>query len=80
MLPRKITHDAADGVKRLYRIVRLDTHQELPGEILSADADNGVCVMRERGPDEIAEDGTRTPTYRTNDYTLGPDGLAIIRR
>lgn len=65
MLPRKLAHDVPQAERRRWRIVRLDTHQEIAGEILSADIDAGVCTMK--GPDGEARD-----------YSLGPGGFAII--
>jgi hypothetical protein len=67
MLPRKLANDVDEAIRRRYRIVRLDTHEELPGEILSADADNGVCVMKEA-------------SGAAKDYSLGPGGFVIIGR
>ncbi len=67
MLPRKIPQETPEALRRLWRIVRLDTHQELPGLILSADCDSGVAVMKQG-------DGT------AKDWSLGPGGLAIVVR
>jgi hypothetical protein len=67
VLPRKLSHDLPEPDRRRWRIVRLDTHQQLEGEILSADVDAGVCTMK-------GADG------ETRDYSLGPGGIAIIGR
>jgi hypothetical protein len=80
MLPRKIPSDAPEAERRRWRVVRLDTHEELPGSVVSADCDTGVCVMRQRGPDQIAEDGKRTMTFEAKDYSFGPGGIVIIGR
>jgi hypothetical protein len=80
MLPRKLAQGAPEAERRRWRIIRLDTHAEMPGEIVSADVDSGVCVMRERGPDEVDAEGGRKPTYKTSNYSLGPGGFAIIGR
>jgi hypothetical protein len=78
VLPRKLAPDAPEAERRRWRAIRLDTHQELPGLILSADCDTGVCVMRVRGPDQVAADGSKSPGFRSVDYSLGPGGLALI--
>jgi hypothetical protein len=78
VLPRKLPAETPEAERLRWRAIRLDTHVELNGLILSADCDTGQCVMRVRGPDQIAGDGTRTPGYRTVDYNLGPGGLALI--
>jgi hypothetical protein len=66
MLPRRLSHDAPEAERRLWRVVRLDTHQELPGLILAADCDTGACTMKEGDA--------------AKDYSLGPQGLAIVGR
>jgi hypothetical protein len=67
MLPRRLAAEAPEAERRRWRVVRLDTHQELPGEIVSADADSGICTMK--GSDGAAKD-----------YSLGPGGFAIVGR
>ena len=64
-LPRRLAPDQPAAERRRWCIVRLDTHAELPGEILSADADAGIATMQ-------GADGT------ARDYTLGAGGIAII--
>jgi hypothetical protein len=65
MLPRRIAQDLPEAERRRWRIVRLDTHETVPGLILSADCDTGACTMRGPAPE---------PTQ----YDLGPGGIAII--
>jgi hypothetical protein len=67
MLPRKLVQDMPEAERARWRIVRLDTHQDLPGLILSADADAGVVTMK--GADGAAKD-----------YSLGSGGFAIVGR
>lgn len=67
MIPRKLPFDLPEAERRRWRIVRLDTHQDLAGLILSADVDSGACVMKEA-------------SGAAKDYALGPGGLAIIGR
>ena len=66
MLPRRIAFDSPDAEKSCWRIVRLDTHEDLPGRVVSADCDTGVASMKEG--DE------------TKQYSLGPGGIAIVGR
>jgi hypothetical protein len=65
LLPRRLAPDQPAAERARWRIVRLDTHEELPGEILCADADAGIATMRE------ADGGAR-------DWSLGAGGIAII--
>ena len=67
MLPRKLTGEDCEALRRRYRIVRADTFQELPGLILSADADSGVCVMK-------------LANGEAKDFSLGAGGLIIAGR
>jgi hypothetical protein len=67
MLPRRLAPDQPASERDRWRIVRLDTHEELSGEILSADVDAGIATMR--GADGAAVD-----------YSLGAGGIAIIGR
>jgi hypothetical protein len=79
-LPRRLGTEQSDAERARWAVVRLDSYAALAGEILAADADSGLAVMRERGPDEIAGDGSRKATYRQVTYNLGPGGLAIVAR
>jgi len=79
-LPRQIPAEMPESERAKWIVVRLDTHLPLPGLILTADADTGTAMIRERGPDTIAQDGTRTPTHKDVSYTLGPGSLAIVRQ
>jgi hypothetical protein len=36
--------------------------------------------MRERGPDQVAPDGSSVATWREVGYQLGPGGLTIVGR
>jgi hypothetical protein len=67
VLPRRLAHDLPEAERRRWRIVRLDSAETLPGLILNADCDTGACTLR-------GSDG------ELRDYSLGPGGLAIIRR
>jgi hypothetical protein len=80
MLPRKLAQDAPEAERRRWRIIRLDTHAEMPGLILSADTETGVCTISEIVRIAVAEDGSRTEIREARDYDLGPGGFAIIGR
>jgi hypothetical protein len=67
MLPRRIAPDAPEAERRHWRIVRLDTYQEIAGEVLSADCDTGLCTVKK-------SDGEAA------DHNFGPGGIAIIGR
>jgi hypothetical protein len=71
MLPRKLAADQPETERRRWRIVRLDTHEELPGLILSADCDSGACVMSVKKPDGAVE---------AEHLSFGPGAIIIIRR
>jgi len=45
MLPRIILSDAPKEFKSSYIVIRADTMQEIPGEINSANCDNGDVTM-----------------------------------
>jgi hypothetical protein len=79
-LPRRLCAEQSDAERARWRVVRLDTYATLDGEIVAADADSGLAVMRERGPDEIASDGSRKATYRQVTHNFGPGGMAIVAR
>src|SRR5579871_4636051 len=46
MLPLKLTAADPESERRLYKIVRCDTMADLPGLILSANVETGLCLMR----------------------------------
>ncbi|MBV8118364.1 MAG: hypothetical protein JO081_00305 [Alphaproteobacteria bacterium] len=65
MLPQKLTAVDPESDRRRYKVVRLDTHQDVPGLILSASVETGTCMMR-AGSGEAKE------------YNFGPYGLRIV--
>ena len=77
---RRLAHDLPEAERRRWRIVRLDTHQEVPGLILSADADTGAATLKVEVGVDIAEDGTRSAKYETQSLSFGPGGFAIVGR
>jgi hypothetical protein len=79
-LPRKILVDEPEAERRRWRIVRLDTHETVPGLILSADCDSGVCTLSVFKAAERQADGTLKEEFKTMEYSLGANGFAIIAR
>jgi hypothetical protein len=80
MLPRRIAQDLPESERRRWRIVRLDSYETLPGLVLSADCDTGVCTMRIQLGVDTADDGTKTIKFDTRAHNFGPGGIAIIGR
>lgn len=65
MLPTKLTAVDPEEIRMRYKIVRRDTFQDVPGLILSASAETGICVLR---------DAHGAAAERN----FGPDGLRIV--
>ncbi len=65
MLPRKLTAVHPENERRQYKIVRRDTMADVPGLILSASVETGLCLLRDsRGASQ--------------EFNFGPDGLRIV--
>jgi hypothetical protein len=65
MLPRKLTAVDPEAERRRYKIVRRDTFDDVPGLILSASVDTGLCLLR------LANGASQ-------EHNFGPDGLRIV--
>lgn len=65
MLPRKLTAVDAESERRRYKIVRRDTMADVPGLILSASVETGLCLLR-------GSNGA------SQEFNFGPDGLRIV--
>jgi hypothetical protein len=65
MLPRRLTAVDPESERRRYKIVRCDTLADVPGLILSASVETGLCLLRQA-------DGT------SQEFNFGPDGLRIV--
>jgi hypothetical protein len=65
MLPRKLTAVDPESERARYKIVRRDTLQDVPGLILSANVETGLCLLRQSS-------GT------SQEFNFGPDGLRIV--
>jgi oligoribonuclease NrnB/cAMP/cGMP phosphodiesterase (DHH superfamily) len=57
-------HSAED--KKKWKIVRLDKHEDVPGDIVTADEDKGECSLHVGG--------------ETKTLSFGPGGIRIVRR
>jgi hypothetical protein len=65
MLPRKLTNVDPESERCRYKIVRRDTLADVPGLILSASVETGLCQLRQ-------SNGT------SQEFNFGPDGLRIV--
>jgi hypothetical protein len=65
MLPTKLTAADPESERRRYKIVRCDTLADVPGLILSASVETGLCLLRRAG-------GT------SQEFNFGPNGLHIV--
>ena len=65
MLPRKLTAVDPENERARYKIVRRDTLEDVPGLILSANVETGLCLLRQLN-------GT------SQEFNFGPDGLRIV--
>jgi hypothetical protein len=65
MLPRRLTAVDPEGERRRYKIVRCDTLADVPGLILSASVETGLCLLRQ-------------PNGVSQEFNFGPDGLRIV--
>ena len=70
MLPTKLTADDPESKRALYKIVRRDTFEDIPGLILTADTTSGICLMR------VVEYGATKDV----EHNYGPEGFSIIPR
>jgi|GEM_PF-1438317 hypothetical protein len=68
MLPLKLTAADPESERRLYKIVRCDTMADLPGLILSANVETGLCLMRTIVNGE----------EQTDEHNFGPWGIRIV--
>jgi len=65
MLPRKLTAIDPESERRRYKIVRRDTMEDVPGLILSASVEAGLCLLR-------------LSSGASQEFNFGPDGLRIV--
>ena len=69
MLPQKLTALDPESERARYKIVRRDTMDDVPGLILSASVETGLCLLR-------------SANGASQEYNFGPDGfrIAVARR
>jgi hypothetical protein len=67
MLPDQLTQFDDPQTRAQFKVVRLDSGEDLPGEIISASTITGLCLMK------LDENTTRN-------YDLGKGGLRIVAR
>jgi hypothetical protein len=65
MLPRKLTAVDPENERRRYKIVRRDTMEDVPGLILSASIETGLCLLR-------------LSSGASQEFNFGPEGLRIV--
>lgn len=65
MLPEKLTALDPERDRKRYKIVRRDTMADVPGLILSASVETGLCLLRLRSGE-------------SQEYNFGPNGLRIV--
>lgn len=65
MLPTTLSAANPESERRRYAVVRLDTMAVVPGLILAANRDTGMCLMR-------GDNG------EAKEHFFGPGGLRIV--
>lgn len=65
MLPCKLTAIDPESERARYKIVRRDTMQDVPGLILSASVETGLCLLRHSNG-------------ASQEFNFGHDGLRIV--
>jgi hypothetical protein len=68
MLPTKLSAVDPESERRRYKIVRTDLMEDVPGLILSANVETGLCLLRRRVNDED----------KTEEHNFGEYGLRIV--
>jgi hypothetical protein len=67
LLPETLTAVDPESYRSRYKIVRTDTMQDVPGLILSASVENGLCMVRNAAGESV-------------EHSFGPRGLRIVTR
>lgn len=65
MLPTKLTAVDPESERARYKIVRRDNFADVPGLILSANVDSGICMLRDA-------------KGAVQEFNLQPDGFRIV--
>jgi hypothetical protein len=61
-----------EGLKKPWKVVRLDLFEDVPGFIVAADEESGFCTLNVRKPG--------TDEFEAKTYSFGLNGLRIVRR
>lgn len=65
MLPMKLTAEVPETVRRRYQVVKLDTLMPVPGLIVAASVETGLCMLKDS-------------MDQTQEYNFGPDSIKIV--
>ena len=65
-LPQELTASDPEHIRNLYKIVRRDTYDTIPGLILYANARSGFCIIR------------NATTKESQEFALGENGITIV--
>ena len=65
MLPTTLSAANPESERRRYAVVRLDTFETMPGLILAANVDTGMCLLRQTNGE-------------AKEHFFGPGGLRIV--
>ena len=65
MLPTILSAADLESERARYTVVRLDTFAIVPGLILAANCDTGLCLMRNEKGEAV-------------EHSFGPNGLRIV--
>lgn len=68
MLPLKLSATDPESERRLYKVVRTDLMMDVPGLIIAANVETGLCLMRV----------TIGGEDKTEEYCFGPFGIRIV--
>jgi hypothetical protein len=63
--PHKLTAHDPESEREKYKIVRRDTFDDVPGLILSASVETGLCLLR-------------LASGESHEYNFGPGGFSIV--
>jgi hypothetical protein len=68
----KIESTTPDSVKHRYKVVRTDNYKDIPGEIITANDEEGTCVLS-------VPVGQGAPA-ENKEFNLGPGNFKIVLR
>ena len=52
ILPQKLDATSPEALRRVYKIVRLDSYADVPGDIVAADTQAGTCTLKDKGGED----------------------------